>query len=80
MGMTTHWVGVGAVILFVLLYSLVIAEEFTQWKKPGRQKHSISRGGEELPETRSGFWLTIFLFLGIVLFAGLAYTIWGSDL
>mgnify|MGYP007114324619 FL=1 len=33
MDLTTHWVGITAIVVFVLSYSLVIAEEYTHLKK-----------------------------------------------
>jgi NhaD family Na+/H+ antiporter len=33
MDLTTHWVGIAAIVLFVAAYSLVIAEEFTHLRK-----------------------------------------------
>ena len=33
MDLTSHWVGISAIILFVVAYSLVITEEFTNLRK-----------------------------------------------
>jgi len=33
MDLTAHWVGIAAIVVFVLSYSLVIAEEYTHLKK-----------------------------------------------
>jgi hypothetical protein len=79
MDLTAHWVGITAVVLFILLYFLVIAEEFTRLNKSARRKHSTSRTGEEITEASSGYWRIIFLFLGVVMSSGLAYLIWGTD-
>ncbi|MGB5164735.1 MAG: hypothetical protein WBN61_05725, partial [Woeseiaceae bacterium] len=33
MDLTTHWVGIAAIILFVAAYALVVTEEFTHLRK-----------------------------------------------
>ena len=49
MDLTTHWVGVAAIVLFVAAYALVVTEEFTHLRK---SKAGDARGGHHLGPDR----------------------------